>query len=135
MISCQKFLHRTKLNILFISSILILILSGCSGNSKAANNSAEQASTGYPSGELQMEQVFYNNSLYYYMATGVEENVPDNLEYIGNIAEVDKQTVPTEDFYAGGHELVKGQKIYIVPNDDSKIYIEYEDGYRHFEKR
>lgn len=93
------------------------------------NNHEEITPTGYPSDEIQRQQVMYNGVLYYYTANGFDNPLPDGYEFIGEVKEVDNKQEPTADWCGSRVDL--GQKIYASDNT-SVIYLEYERGYAAF---
>lgn len=86
--------------------------------------------TGYPSDEVQFIMVMYDDEIYYYMATGRDEELPDDYTYAGEVKEVNNKEEPSENFV--GCHLEAGQKIYANEEKPEIIYVEYETGYAQF---
>lgn len=93
------------------------------------DNHEEITPTGYPSDEIQRQQIMYNGVLYYYTANGFDNPLPDGYEFVGKVKKVDNKQEPTAD-WCGSHVDI-GQKIYVSDNT-SVIYLEYEMGYAAF---
>ena len=91
--------------------------------------SGEPTPTGYPSGEVQRQQVMYNGVIHYYSATGFDEPLPDGFKLVGEVKEVDNKHEPSVDWC--GSRVDIGQKIY-ASESSSSIYLEYEHGYAKF---
>ena len=72
----------------------------------------------------------YNGQIYYYWATGFNEPLPADYNYVGCVDKINNLVEPIEDFY--GCRLSKGQRIYANPDNDSVIYVQYEDGFARF---
>lgn len=86
--------------------------------------------TGYAAGEIDQPQVMYNGQIYYYWATGFNEPLPADYNYVGCVDKINNLVEPIEDF--SGCRLSKGQRIYANPDNDSVIYLQYEDGFARF---
>lgn len=90
------------------------------------------ASTGYPAGEISQPQIMYGGSIYYYEATGFQEERPDGFNQAGAVEKVDNKKAPTEDFQ--GARVETGQEIY-TDQDQSCLYVKYDQGYARFVSR
>lgn len=84
--------------------------------------------TGLPNGYYEQPMIMYNGVLYKYYATGIEENLPEGFELVGEIETFDWKAIPSEDFQATGTELVIGQKIYANPDKPDEIIVRYDEG-------
>lgn len=115
---------------MFLFVWIIACLSGLAGCSP--ENNGETDPTGYPSGEVQRQQVMYNGVVYVYTASGFDNPLPDGYVLVGEVKEVDNRQEPVKDWC--GSRVDVGQKIY-VSDDASVIYLEYETGYAEFEAR
>lgn len=104
--------------------LLICLLPACQ---KEPNNTT---STGYSSNEIEQPQIMYNDTIFYYWATGFDEELPNNYIYAGAVEEVDNETPPSENFV--GSRIDVGQKIYADDKKSDTIYVEYENGYARF---
>ena len=104
--------------------LLICLLPACQ---KEPNNTTP---TGYSSNEIEQPQIMYNDTIFYYWATGFDEELPDNYIYAGAVEEVDNETPPSENFV--GSRINVGQKIYADDKKSDTIYVEYENGYARF---
>lgn len=107
---------------LVLSFLLILCSSAC------CDTVVEP--TGYAVGEIDQPQLMYDGRIYYYWATGFNETLPDDYNYVGCIDNISNEIEPIENF--SGCRLSKGQKIYANPDNDSVIYVQYEDGFARF---
>lgn len=129
MISCQKLdcPRKAALSVRFalLLVLCILVLPGCS-----VSPDGNTTPTGLPSNMVQQPQVMYNGIIYYYKATGFDEDLPDSFSYVGEIKIVDNYNYPSENFV--GSQLEQGQKIYADESNDSHIYLEYDKGYAKF---
>ena len=110
----------------FFIAVLLLtfLLSSCQKN----NNNVTP--TGYASDEIDQPQIMYNNSIYYYWATGRDEELPDNYTKVGSVETNDNLLPPSENF--SGSRLDVGQEIYANIHDADNIYVKYETGYARF---
>lgn len=86
--------------------------------------------TGYPIGSIQQPQIMYDGLLYFYFATGFNEDLPEGYELAGSVAGVKNDEEPTVNFYGARVEL--GQKIYTAPTNTDIIFVQYENGYARF---
>ena len=84
--------------------------------------------TGFPSGEVQREFLFYNGTLYvygyeYYIDVNEEEisNKWDGYKYVGKVEKTSDTKTPNEEFEAA--HLNIGASIYANAADDSKIIV------------
>ncbi len=119
-----------KLIALMLSLTLVLACVGCNNN-RQANDLLENelSETGYPSGEVQISQVMYNDIIYYYTASGFDNPLPDGYELVGEVNKVDNKQEPSVNWC--GSRVDIGQKIYVSENA-ALIYLEYENGYAEF---
>lgn len=109
--------------LLFIIVIIIITVIVAKNNSENRSGNVENA-TGVEEGEIEQPQIMIGGEIYYYFATGFDEKLPENSEYIGAVEKVDNTKVPKNDFE--GVQVRKGQKIYKASdNNDKKIYVEY----------
>lgn len=118
---------KQKIFIIVIVLLALAIIRNWGGNTQ--NNHEEITPTGYPSDEIQRQQVMYNGVLYYYTANGFNNPLPDGYEFVGEVKKVDNKQKPTADWC--GSRVDIGQKIYVSDNT-SVIYLEYERGYAAF---
>ncbi len=114
-----------KIVFLVITLLLICLLPGC--QKKSDNNPTP---TGHPSNEIDQPQIMYNDTIFYYWATGFDEELPNNYIYVGTVEEVDNEIPPSENFV--GSRIDVGQKIYANDKKSDTIYVEYENGYARF---
>ena len=114
-----------KIVFLIVTLLLICLLPAC--QKKSDNNTTP---TGYPSNEIDQPQIMYNDTIFYYCATGFDEELPNNYIYVGTVEEVDNETPPSENFV--GSRIDVGQKIYADDKKSDTIYVEYENGYARF---
>ena len=114
-----------------LAIILVLTcLLGLVGCNKSQDD--EPTPTGYPSGQVQRQQVMYNGVIYYYTANGFDNLLPDGFELVGAVKEVNNDQEPSDDW--SGSLVDVGQKIYAATNSSS-IYLEYESGYAEFKAK
>ena len=104
--------------------LLICLLPACQ---KEPNNTTP---TGYSSNEIEQPQIMYHDTVFYYWATGFDEELPNNYIYAGAVEKVDNETPPSENFV--GSRIDAGQKIYADEKESDTIYVEYENGYARF---
>ena len=109
----------------FLFLVISILLTLCS---TACCDTAEP--TGYAAREIGQPQIMYGGRIYYYWATGFNEGLPDDYNYVGYIDNVDNEIEPSEDF--SGCRLQIGQKIFANPDDDNEIYVQYKDGFARF---
>lgn len=114
-----------KIVFLIVTLLLTCLLPAC--QKKSDNNTTP---TGYPSNEIDQPQIMYNDTIFYYWATGFDEELPNNYIYVGTVEEVDNETPPSENFV--GSRIDVGQKIYADDKKSDTIYVEYENGYARF---
>ena len=117
-----------KVIALFLTVICLLSLIGC-----AYQNEDATTPTGYPTGKIQQPQIMYGGQIYFYLATGFAEPLPDGYELVGSISVVDNDNEPTEDFQGARVEL--GQAVYASEADVDTVYVKYEKGYAQFAVR
>lgn len=86
--------------------------------------------TGHPTGEIDQPQVMYDDQIYYYWATGFDDELPASYIYVGSVSYINNKLQPAENF--AGCRLEEGQRVYANPDYVSVIYIEYNDGYAKF---
>ena len=129
MISCQKLDYPRKavISICFASLLVlcILVLPGCTVSSVG-----NTTPTGLPSDMVQQPQVMYSGKVYYYKATGLDEYLPETFSYVGEVQIVDNYDYLSDNF--AGCLLEEGQQIYADENNDSLIYLKYNEGYARF---
>lgn len=116
-----------KLLLVVLSMAFLSGLAGCSSRSGSQTNP-----TGYPSGEVQRQQVMYDGIVYIYTANGFDNPLPNDYTLVGEVKAVDNSQEPAEDWC--GSRVDIGQKIY-ASDDASVIYLEYESGYAEFVDR
>jgi hypothetical protein len=76
--------------------------------------------TGYPSGELQHQYLFYQRTLYIYSGTIWTDS--KELTEVGKVLKVDNEKYPDEEWEAA--HLAIGQKVYVKAADYvNKIYV------------
>ena len=108
-----------------LTIVCLLGLVGCNGTDNLTP-------TGYPSGQVQRQQVMYHGVFYYYTANGFDNPLPDGYESVGAVKEVDHDQEPSVDWC--GSRVDVGQEIYASDNSSS-IYLKYESGYAEFEAK
>ena len=109
--------------LILVPVLLMTILLGCG---KEMDNPTSP--TGYPSGEVQREFLFYQDQLYGNLNEGLK-SIPDGLNYIGSVEKYDNKTVPDEEF-EGCRALEIGTSLYAPEIDHPiKIYAETADGH------
>ena len=99
----------------------VLLLTACSQNDSAVT------STGYVAAEIEQPQIMYNNEIYYYGATGFDEELPEDSVKIGTVKHADNKSTPTENF--SGARVDEGQELYYGNNT---LFVKYESGYARF---
>ena len=117
-----------------VLSIMAYTACGNSGGNVSGTNGAE-TSTGVESGMIEQPQVMYDGYIYYYNATGRDEDLPEGYESVGAIEKVDSKDYPAENFAAAGVDIEIGQEIYISKEEKNVIYLKYDSGYARFERR
>ena len=113
-----------------IKGFLVYILFLCllvSCNSKSPDNTDP---TGYASDEIEQPQIMYSGKIFYYWATGFNEELPDGYVYVGKVESVNNKEEPTKDF--SGSCLEIGQKVFANDEKTEIIYVKYENGYACF---
>ena len=124
--------------VIFIGAAVLSIMAytacGNSGGNVSGTNGAE-TSTGVESGMIEQPQVMYDGYIYYYNATGRDEDLPEGYESVGAIEKVDSKDYPAENFAAAGVDIEIGQEIYISKEEKNDIYLKYDSGYARFERR
>lgn len=124
--------------VIFIGAAVLSIMAytacGSSEGNVSGTNGAE-TSTGVESGMIEQPQVMYDGYIYYYNATGRDEDLPEGYESVGAIEKVDSKDYPAENFAAAGVDIEIGQEIYISKEEKNDIYLKYDSGYARFERR
>ena len=115
-------------------SIMACTACGSSEGNVSGTNGVE-TSTGVESGMIEQPQVMYDGYIYYYNATGRDEDLPKGYESVGAIEKVDSKDYPAENFAAAGVDIEIGQEIYISKEEKNVIYLKYDSGYAQFERR
>ena len=115
-------------------SIMACAACGSSEGNVSGTNGVE-TSTGVESGMIEQPQVMYDGYIYYYNATGRDEDLPEGYEIAGTIKKVDSKDYPAENFAAAGVDLEAGQEIYISTTEKNVIYLKYDSGYARFERK
>ena len=115
-------------------SIMACTACGSSEGNVSGTNGVE-TSTGVESGMIEQPQVMYDGYIYYYNATGRDEDLPEGYESVGAIEKVDSKDYPAENFVAAGVDIEVGQEIYISKEEKNVIYLRYDSGYAQFERR
>ena len=123
---------------IFIGAVALSIMActacGSSEGNVSGTNGVE-TSTGVESGMIEQPQVMYDGYIYYYNATGRDEDLPEGYESVGAIEKVDSKDYPAENFAAAGVDIEIGQEIYISTTEKNVIYLKYDSGYARFERR
>lgn len=115
-------------------SIMACAACGSSEGNVSGTNGVE-TSTGVESGMIEQPQVMYDGYIYYYNATGRDEDLPEGYESVGAIEKVDSKDYPAEDFAAAGVDIEIGQEIYVSKEEKNVMYLKYDSGYARFERR
>lgn len=115
-------------------SIMACAACGSSEGNVSGTNGVE-TSTGVESGMIEQPQVMYDGYIYYYNATGRDEDLPEGYESVGAIEKVDSKDYPAENFAAAGVDIEIGQEIYISKEEKNVMYLKYDSGYARFERR
>ena len=115
-------------------SIMACAACGSSEGNVSGTNGVE-TSTGVESGMIEQPQVMYDGYIYYYNATGRDEDLPEGYESVGAIEKVDSKDYPAEDFAAAGVDIEIGQEIYVSTTEKYVIYLKYDSGYARFERK
>ena len=115
-------------------SIMACTACGSSEGNVSGTNGVE-TSTGVESGMIEQPQVMYDGYIYYYNATGRDEDLPEGYESVGAIEKVYSKDYPEENFAAAGVDIEIGQEIYISKEEKNVIYLKYDSGYAQFERR
>ena len=110
---------------LLIFIIGIILLTACH-----SNEIDEKSQTGYESNEIEQPQIMYNDRIYYYGATGFDEKLPEGYMKAGVVEHMDNENPPSENF--SGARVDIGQEIYYSDNDETIIYVGYENGSARF---
>lgn len=114
-----------KIIAIAMTLVCLLGLAGC-------NKTDNLTPTGYPSGQVQRQQVMYHGVIYYYTANGFDNPLPEGYALVGEVKEVDNGKEPSVDWC--GSRVDVGQEIYASENSSS-IYLKYESGYAEFEAK
>lgn len=115
-------------------SIMACAACGSSEGNVSGTNGVE-TSTGVESGMIEQPQVMYDGYIYYYNATGRDEDLPEGYESVGAIEKVDSKDYPAENFAAAGVDIEIGQEIYVSKEEKNVMYLKYDSGYARFERR
>ena len=115
-------------------SIMACAACGSSEGNVSGTNGVE-TSTGVESGMIEQPQVMYDGYIYYYNATGRDEDLPEGYESVGAIEKVDSKDYPAENFAAAGVDIEIGQEIYVSTTEKYVIYLKYDSGYARFERK
>ena len=118
---------------LTILMILAMLLTGCDVFRTAPEvppetESKEEVPTGYPSGQMQREYLYYNGVVWVYDTSGFNSTdkrvseLPEGATYVGEVLFEDPYEIPDEDFHSA--HIKVGRKIYISAEEDT-LYIEY----------
>ena len=115
--------------IMLVFSLMIL-LAGC-----GTNTSGKEAltPTGYPSVEVQRITVYYQGNRYWYTDGGFDRELGEGFEKAGTVETVDNQSYQDEEWT--GTRLEEGQEIYASEEDDSRIYVRFENGFAELERQ
>ena len=84
-----------KIIAITLTIVCLLGLVGCN-----KTNGEDLTPTGYPSGQVQRQQVMYNGVIYYYAANGFDSPLPDGYELVGDVKEVDNDKEPSVDLFS-----------------------------------
>ena len=106
------------------------VLCGCSPE-KTGSDPAGVSPTGYPSGEVQRQTVYYGGRLYWYQGEGFELPLETGFEKAGTVEKVLTEEYPSEELW--GTRLKEGQEVYADPAEPEVLYVKYENGYGRFE--
>lgn len=123
---------------IFIGAVALSIMACAACGSSEGNVSGTngvETSTGVESGMIEQPQVMYDGYIYYYNATGRDEDLPEGYESVGAIEKVDSKDYPAEDFAAAGVDIEIGQEIYVSTTEKYVIYLKYDSGYARFERK
>lgn len=120
-----------KAKLWILMAVVMLTAAGCQAAAGTAPESSAPAPTGYPSEEVQRISLFYNGCLYLYNATGFDLPQEEGWMLLGQVASVNNQEWPSEDFC--GTHLEVGQEIYCDPEEPQKLYVKYDNGFALFE--
>ena len=123
-------MKHIRFSILFVF-LASLLFSSCSPIVPHSSDTA--IATGYPSGEIQIPQVKYLDTVYYYGATGFDEPLPDDFVCIGAIQAVDNLCAPQTNL--SGARVDIGQSVFANPAVPDVIYLQYKNGYARFSAR
>lgn len=102
----------------------IMLLTACK------NGVGTNTPTGYTGNEIEQPQLMYNDNIYYYQATGFDEELPEGYIKAGTIKHVDNENPPSENF--NGARVDTGQEIYSSDSDYAIVYVAYGSGYARF---
>ncbi len=100
------------------------------GYKNSEDGSQATVQTGYSSEEIQRPQIMYNGQIYFYFATGFDEDLPEGFACVGSVKVVDNTNEPTENFQ--GARVKVGQEIYASETNSDIIYVKYKNGYARF---
>ena len=120
-----------KISVILVFVLLISclpLLFGCAKVDVPDTNvdeAEEKVGTGYPSGQIQREYIYYDGAVWVYDSYTPEaqrlEELPTGAYLIGQTLENNPYEIPSEDFHTA--HIVVGQNIYITSSGDA-IYIE-----------
>ena len=129
----MKIIPRLRCIVLF-TSVISLLLTSCSiggNNQKDLSSSTDNiAATGYSSGEIQIPQIKYLDTVFYYGATGFNEPLPDGFVCVGTIQAVDNLCTPQANLCGARVEI--GQSVFADSSVPDVIYLQYKSGYARF---
>ena len=108
--------------------IVIILLCAC-----ASEKPSDPMPTGYSSTGVHQPQIMYNGIVFYYQATGYDDELPSTFQFVGTVEKNDDNTPPTENWY--GSLVTAGNKIYADSSCNDCIYLESEQGFAKFTAR
>lgn len=86
--------------------------------------------TGYPSDEIGRITLYVQGTRYWYTGDGFDQPLEPGFEKAGEVVTVNNESYQDEEFC--GSRVQVGQEVYINAEDDSKIYVRYDQGYGAF---
>jgi len=128
MISFQKLKCQSKFKFIIACFVLLAILFVVViiAKNKSQNKKGHtENSTGAEEGEIEQPQIMIDGKIFYYFATGFDKKLPENSKFVGEVEKADNTKVPQNNFE--GVQVREGQKIYRISDNDSDIYVEYDE--------
>lgn len=127
---------KKRIPVLLVLALLAALLASCAQEKPQApaepsgqNVPLAGDPTGYPSGEVQWEFVFYGSTLYVYSDEYLTQ-LPEDAQEVGAVVSVDNLNLPDTEFEASRLEV--GTKIYTRSTSGELIVANGEGRYERF---